>query len=298
MFIVLFASLSFAEDTCPAGTLVTQDSLGHCCWEGQAWNGAVCAGLPLACPAGSRVEIWSQSCISNACEAGMLNVDTLHCCWPDQSWDSVGETCVGRAQCPVGFQPQGDSYCLPEGTLGGLIGVAAPPRPAIDPARVGSCPSGQQLAADELHCCLPGDAWSSVRGVCVSPSNANLRQTTSSNKGSFGTSGPGSTSVGEPVILGALDRSLIDEVIRRNMAQIRYCYQRELTKSPALEGKLVVKFVIAPDGTVSSATTKTSTLNNPAVEQCVNGRFMKMQFPEPKGGGVVIVSYPLVFTSG
>ena len=31
---------------------------------------------------------------------------------------------------------------------------------------------------------------------------------------------------GEPIILGALDKSLIDRVIRRNMAQIRYCYQR------------------------------------------------------------------------
>jgi hypothetical protein len=36
------------------------------------------------------------------------------------------------------------------------------------------------------------------------------------------------------------------------MNQIRYCYQRELTKNPELGGKVVVKFVIAKDGTVSS----------------------------------------------
>lgn len=121
-----------------------------------------------------------------------------------------------------------------------------------------------------------------------------------SGGGNFGAKGEGGigTVGGDPIILGALDKSLIDAVIKRNMNQIRYCYQRELTKNPALGGKITVKFVIAKDGTVSSATTKTSTMNNPAVENCINGRFMRFQFPEPKGGGIVIVSYPFIFSPG
>jgi len=121
-----------------------------------------------------------------------------------------------------------------------------------------------------------------------------------SGGGNFGSKGEGGigTVGGDPIILGALDKSLIDAVIKRNMAQIKYCYQRELTKNPALGGKITVKFVIAKDGTVSSATTKSSTMNNPAVESCINGRFMKFQFPEPKGGGIVIVSYPFIFSPG
>ena len=82
------------------------------------------------------------------------------------------------------------------------------------------------------------------------------------------------------------------------MNQIRYCYQRELTKNPALGGKIVVKFVIAKDGSVSSASTKATTMNNKAVENCINGRFMRFKFPEPKGGGIVIVSYPFIFSPG
>jgi hypothetical protein len=39
-------------------------------------------------------------------------------------------------------------------------------------------------------------------------------------------------------------------------------------------------------------------MNNPAVESCINGRFMRFQFPEPKGGGIVIVSYPFIFSPG
>jgi hypothetical protein len=121
-----------------------------------------------------------------------------------------------------------------------------------------------------------------------------------SGGGDFGAKGEGGIGAvgGDPIILGALDKSLIDAVIKRNMAQIRYCYQRELTKNPTLGGKITVKFTIAKDGTVSSASTKSSTMGNEAVETCINTRFMKFQFPEPKGGGVVIVSYPFIFSPG
>ncbi len=118
--------------------------------------------------------------------------------------------------------------------------------------------------------------------------------------GNFGAKGEGGIGRvgGDPIILGSLDRALIDEVIKRNMNQIRYCYQRELTKNPSLGGKIVIKFTIAKDGSVSAASTKTTTMNNSAVESCIVGRFMRMQFPQPKGGGIVIVSYPFIFSPG
>jgi hypothetical protein len=121
-----------------------------------------------------------------------------------------------------------------------------------------------------------------------------------SGGGNFGAKGEGGigTVGGDPIILGALDRSLIDEVIKRHMNEIKYCYQRELTKNPALGGKVVIKFTIAKDGTVSSAAQKSTTMNNAAVENCIVGRFMRMQFPAPKGGGIVIVSYPFLFSPG
>jgi pSer/pThr/pTyr-binding forkhead associated (FHA) protein len=118
--------------------------------------------------------------------------------------------------------------------------------------------------------------------------------------GSFGAKGQGGIGKvgGSPIILGALDRSLIDAVIKRNMNQIRYCYQRELAKKPSLGGKIIIKFVIAKDGSVSSASKKSSTMGSGPVEQCIVGRFMRMKFPEPKGGGIVIVSYPFLFSPG
>jgi len=121
-----------------------------------------------------------------------------------------------------------------------------------------------------------------------------------SGGGNFGAKGEGGIGRigGDPIILGALDKSLIDAVIKRHMNQIRYCYQRELTKSPDLQGKVTVKFVIAKDGSVSKADIKSSSMGSPSVESCIAGRFKLFQFPEPKGGGIVIVSYPFIFAPG
>lgn len=102
---------------------------------------------------------------------------------------------------------------------------------------------------------------------------------------------------GSPIILGALDKTVIDRVVKRHLNQIRYCYQRELQMQPNLAGKVVIKFVVAKDGSVSSAAIKSSTLAHEATEQCLVSRFMRMQFPSPQGGGIVIVSYPFLFTN-
>lgn len=106
----------------------------------------------------------------------------------------------------------------------------------------------------------------------------------------------GITTMQEPVVIGHIDRSLIQDVVLRHMQEIRYCYQRELQRSPGLGGKVVVGFTIANDGTVSRAATKESSVNNTSVESCINGRFMRMQFPEL--GGMAVVSYPFLFSPG
>lgn len=134
-----------------------------------------------------------------------------------------------------------------------------------------------------------GEGWSSPRGYCVGGSLI--------GRGGLGAAG-GEPTGGAPGILGALDRSLIDVVIKRNMSKVRDCYQRELVRSRALSGNITVKFVIARGGAVSSAETKSTTMNNPAVEQRINAEFLEFQFPELKGRGFVIVWYPLISQPG
>ena len=88
-------------------------------------------------------------------------------------------------------------------------------------------------------------------------------------------------------------REAIDAVVRRHTNQIQYCYQRELVKDQALQGRISVKFTIASGGSVSSAIIEESTLNSPAVEDCVAGRFLRMSFPPQEGS--TVVTYPFVF---
>lgn len=122
--------------------------------------------------------------------------------------------------------------------------------------------------------------------------------------GSYGTGvgvlgGKQSVDVGitssDPIVMGSLDKELIRQVIHRNRGQIRFCYESQLNRFPKLGGKVAVKFVIKDDGTVSSSTVAQSTANNAELESCVAGRVRTWLFPKPKGGGMVVVTYPFIF---
>lgn len=103
----------------------------------------------------------------------------------------------------------------------------------------------------------------------------------------------------EEVRLGALDKSLIDDVIRTGLDSIRSCYQQGLNAvGPSLSGRVVVKFVIAPDGSIASADLAEDSLQDEPVTDCILDRIEELEFPEPEGGGVVVVRYPFDFSSG
>ena len=102
---------------------------------------------------------------------------------------------------------------------------------------------------------------------------------------------------GQAIVLGALESSLIDKVIQQNVAQFLDCYQRALTKNPELKGKVTLNFTISKTGSVAKSSTYKTTLGNATAEACLNQNMMNLQFPEPKGGGIVIVKYPFIFSS-
>jgi len=94
---------------------------------------------------------------------------------------------------------------------------------------------------------------------------------------------------------GAVDRSDIDASVKKNLSKIRWCYEKELTKNSSLNGRIAINFIIDEDGSVPVAKIYSSTMNNKNVETCVADQIKKIQFPAPKGGGIVIVNYPFVF---
>ncbi|HVE82180.1 MAG TPA: adventurous gliding motility protein GltG [Myxococcales bacterium] len=99
----------------------------------------------------------------------------------------------------------------------------------------------------------------------------------------------------DPEVMGSLDKELIRQVIRSHRDQIRYCYETQLARFPNLKGKVAVKFVISAMGSVASSQVAQSTTSNAELEMCVAGRVRTWVFPKPKGGGVVVVTYPFLF---
>lgn len=99
----------------------------------------------------------------------------------------------------------------------------------------------------------------------------------------------------EPMVVGSLDKELIRKVIHANRNQIRYCYESQLNRFPKLEGKVAIRFMITAQGSVSQSSVAQSTVNNAELEACVAGRVRMWNFPKPKGGGIVIVTYPFIF---
>jgi hypothetical protein len=103
---------------------------------------------------------------------------------------------------------------------------------------------------------------------------------------------------GKPEVVGSIDPELIRKVVHEHRAQIRTCYETQLTTRPNLAGKLVSAWTIDPAGAVTEAHTQESTLHDRSVETCVAAKIKTWRFPIPKGGGEVFVTYPFIFTPG
>ena len=98
------------------------------------------------------------------------------------------------------------------------------------------------------------------------------------------------------IIFGSLDKTLVSQVMHAAVEEFRPCYEQRLAERPTLEGRVVIKFVIATDGTVPSAMIKSidDPLHDEAFEACVVKTTLGLEFPKPNGG-IVIISYPFIF---
>jgi len=95
---------------------------------------------------------------------------------------------------------------------------------------------------------------------------------------------------------GSLDRDAIQKVINANVSQIQRCYERELINKPGLSGKVEVEWTVSMTGAVHGVRQKFSSLDSLPAVNCILEHIRGWQFPQPKGGEVV-VSYPFVFKS-
>jgi hypothetical protein len=99
----------------------------------------------------------------------------------------------------------------------------------------------------------------------------------------------------QPTVIN-YDRDIIRRIIRQHMNEVKYCYEKELVRDNKLAGRVVVKFFIGNQGTVTASAIESSTVRESNVEQCIAGAVRRWEFPRPQGG-LVSVSYPFVLKS-
>lgn len=93
---------------------------------------------------------------------------------------------------------------------------------------------------------------------------------------------------------GKRDGSEVAQIIDGNKSAIFAMYTRALRENPDLQGKVVLKLVIAPTGDVTSCEVVSSELNNPDLERKLVARIKSIRFPaqdvEP-----LTVTHPIEF---
>lgn len=102
---------------------------------------------------------------------------------------------------------------------------------------------------------------------------------------------------GVTTVSGRLPPEVIQRTVRQNYGRFRMCYEQGLVKNPNLEGRVATRFVIGRGGTVENAQNGGSDLPDSGVVGCVVSAFYGLSFPEPQGG-IVTVTYPIVFSAG
>ncbi len=125
-----------------------------------------------------------------------------------------------------------------------------------------------------------------------------------SGQGSFGSRGLASksgfdSSYLEPktVVLGSMDPELLRKILREYIPQFRHCYQQELiSNSDKIKGIIDLNFTISAEGRLAKhdIRAKDARFSKKGLG-CMGQVLALIEFPKPKGGGVVDVRQPLNF---
>ena len=87
----------------------------------------------------------------------------------------------------------------------------------------------------------------------------------------------------------------IQIVFDRYKAALYRIYNRELRKNPTLQGKVVIRLTIEPNGAVSSCKMESSDMDSPALEQKIVARVLKFNFGTKEDVPAVTILYPIDF---
>lgn len=154
----------------------------------------------------------------------------------------------------------------------------------------GPCGRGFSAWCDErqqhMACCTDGLVPFGSEGTCGCPPGGSTK--------------PAAVAAGcakAPPISDASLKDLIVAVIGRHMMKVKDCYEADLEGNERLQGRVMVRFYIAADGSVSSARIESTSLPAPGAQRCITDLFRTLRF-RPPADGFMAVSYPITMHPG
>jgi outer membrane biosynthesis protein TonB len=167
-------------------------------------------------------------------------------------------------------------------SLGGLVsgcGAAASP---TAPARASSPPA------------VGGEASPAASGDEPEPSDDAAEAAAEDEASPPASVGDSLSVLGDNRPRGELPRARIESGLASSRAALGGCISRASARGGESEGRVVVTFVIEPDGEVGAAAYLVSTLVDDELAECILDVFRELRFDRPRGG-IVMVSHPFQF---
>jgi hypothetical protein len=91
-----------------------------------------------------------------------------------------------------------------------------------------------------------------------------------------------------------LSKESVHAMISSHADEVSACYDAALKVWPGLRGRMAPSVVVWFDGSVALVSTQESSLDNPALECCINTAVRSWRFGPPADGNIAIVSLPFL----
>jgi hypothetical protein len=180
-------------------------------------------------------------------------------------------------------------------SLDAVVADAAP----ANAAATGRSPASTAKGIGASSSALSGSATGTAIGVGKLGSDASGSGATSTGAKGLVSKKGFDHSYLEPktVVLGSMDPELLRKILQEYLPQFRHCYQQELMAAAKdIKGVIDLDFQISPDGRVGRANIKAKDARfSRKGTDCMASVLKIIEFPKPKGGGVVDVRQPLNF---
>ena len=106
---------------------------------------------------------------------------------------------------------------------------------------------------------------------------------------------PPSVTRHKALVAGPLTQDDIDRAAGAQDGAARECLEQARSRAPGVSGRIMLKFVVAVDGSVTTVKLGTSTVEDKRLEACVMRCVRALRFPKSSDGRISVVGLPYVF---